>query len=186
VKSLTDLRSLLIFTAVVIAGSIVYFAYASATVTIGPERETFFSEVGEVFGEAGLWLMGVIYGRTLLKVLMGKGKMARRLLPNYDAPTAMGNFSKLLSLLNRTHNYVGIAAVAVIGLHIAMMGLPLNIWFFPAVLALVIWQALFGLFLSWRYSPAELKKFSYLVHAQFATGILIGVFALFGHLLVDN
>jgi len=53
------------------------------------------------------------------------------------------------------------------------------------VLALVIWQAIFGLFLTWRYTPVELKKFSYLVHAQFITGIALGVFTFFGHLLID-
>jgi hypothetical protein len=51
---------------------------------------------------------------------------------------------------------------------------------------LVIWQGSFGLFLTWRYSPAELKRLSYLVHAQFFTGITIGIFAFFGHLLIDN
>jgi hypothetical protein len=67
-----------------------------------------------------------------------------------------------------------------------MMGMPMHILFFPAVLALVIWQGLFGLFLSWRYTPAQLKKFSYLVHAQFVTGIMIGIFAFFGHILVES
>ena len=62
----------------------------------------------------------------------------------------------------------------------------MHILFFPAVLALVVWQGLFGLFLSWRYSPRELKKLAYLVHAQFLTGIMIGVFAYLGHLLIDD
>jgi len=72
--------------------------------------------------------------------------------------------------------------------HISMMGFPRHnhILFFPALLALVIWQGLFGLFLTWRYSPNELKKFSHVVHAQFITGIAIGVFAFFGHLLIDD
>jgi hypothetical protein len=82
--------------------------------------------------------------------------------------------------------YFGISTVVVILLHVALMGIPMHILFFPAVLGLVIWQGLFGLFISWRYSPKELKKFSYLVHAQLFTGILIGVFAYFGHLLIDD
>jgi len=57
---------------------------------------------------------------------------------------------------------------------------------FPAVLALVVWQGFFGMFLTWRYSPKELKKFSCLFHAQFLTGIMIGIFAYFGHLLLDD
>jgi hypothetical protein len=79
-----------------------------------------------------------------------------------------------------------VAAVAIILLHIVMMGIPMEIFFFQAVLVLVVWQGLFGLFLTWRYSPKELKKFSYLVHAQFMTGIALGLFSYFGHLLIDS
>lgn len=86
--------------------------------------------------------------------------------------------------MNRTHIYFGIAAIAVILLHISLMGFSRysHILFFPALLALVIWQGLFGLFLTWRYTPDELKKFSHLVHAQFVTGIAIGVFAFWAHI----
>ena len=66
------------------------------------------------------------------------------------------------------------------------MGMPKHILYFPAVLGLVVWQGAFGLFISWRYTPKELKKFSYLVHAQLFTGILIGVFAYLGHVFIDS
>lgn len=65
------------------------------------------------------------------------------------------------------------------------MGLHAEIWFFPAVLVLVLWQMSFGLILSWRGTPQDLKRWSYMVHAQLITGVAIGVFAFFGHLLVD-
>ena len=68
------------------------------------------------------------------------------------------------AFLDRTHVYVGIAAVAVILLHIGLMGVPMEILFFPAVLVLVVWQGLFGLFLTWKYSPKELKKFHAKIH----------------------
>lgn len=180
------LKRILSFTAIVFVISLVYFIYAYLAYPKVPERETFLTEMGEGFGEFGLWLLLFIYGRTLLKILIGKGKIAHRLLPDYRPTSDLPLFEKLLVFLNRTHVYVGITTVAVILLHIAMMGVPMRILFFPAVLALVIWQGLFGLFLSWRYSPVELKKFSYLVHAQFVTGIMIGIFALFGHLLIDD
>ena len=180
------IKGILIYTAIVLLVSVIYFVYAYSVYPSIPERETFLSELGEGFGEVGMWALLFIYARTLLKILLGKGALSRRLLPDYNAPIEITLFNRLLNILNRTHVYVGIATVAVILLHIAMMGLPLHILFFPAVLALVIWQAVFGLFLSWRYSPKELKKFSYLVHAQFATGIMIGVFAYFGHLLIDD
>jgi hypothetical protein len=150
------------------------------------ENETFLSEIGEGFGEIGLWLLLFIYARTLIKLLLDKGAISKRMLPEYSPPIDPKQFNKLIHYLDRTHIYFGICAVAIILLHIALMGIPMNILFFPAVLFLVIWQGLFGMFISWRYSPKELKKFSYLVHAQLFTGIMIGVFAYFGHLLIDD
>lgn len=181
-----SIKGVLIYTAIVVFASVVYFVYAYTLYPPIPERETFLSEIGEGLGELGLWALLFIYARTLLKLLMGKGALAKRLLPDYSPPAAASMLQQLLGFLNRTHVYVGIATVAIILLHIALMGMPMEILFFPAVLALVVWQGLFGLFLTWRYSPKELKKFSYLVHAQFLTGIMIGVFALFGHLLIDS
>lgn len=180
-----SIKGIFVYTAIVLSVSVAYYIYAYTVYPPIPERETFLSEIGEGFGEIGLWALLFIYGRTVLKLSMGKGKFAKRLLPDYSAPAAASVLNQLLGYLNRTHVYVGIATVAVILLHIVLMGVPMDILFFPAVLALVVWQGLFGLFLTWRYSPKELKKFSYLVHAQFVTGIMIGVFAYFGHLLID-
>lgn len=181
-----SIKGILIYTASVLIASALYFGYAYTVYPTPPERETFLSEIGEGLGEVGLWALLFIYARTLLKLVMGKGPLAKRLLPDYSAPVAASLFQQLLGFLDRTHVYVGIATVAIILLHIAMMGIPMQILFFPAVLALVIWQGVFGLFLTWRYTPQELKKLSYLVHAQFLTGIMIGIFAYFGHLLIDN
>ena len=181
-----DFKVVLIYTAVILIVSVAYFIYVYFVYPPIPERETFLSEIGEGFGEVGLWLLLFIYSRTLLKVILGKGAIANRLLPDYHPSPELPMINQLLGLLNRIHVYVGITAVAVILLHIAMMGISMKILFFPAVLALVVWQGLFGLFLNWRYTPAQLKKFSYLVHAQFITGIMIGIFAYFGHMLIDD
>jgi len=178
-------KNILIYTGIVLAVSVAYFIYAYVVYPPVAERDTFLSEVGEGFGEIGLWVLLFIYARTVLKLLLGKGKFAKRLLPDYTPPVNASVFQQLLVFLDKTHIYVGIVAVAVILLHIALMGVPMEILFFPAVLALVIWQGLFGLFLTWKYSPKELKKLSYLVHAQFLTGIMLGVFSYFGHLLID-
>ena len=180
------IRGVLIYTAVVFAISAVYFIYAYSVYPTVPERETFLSEIGEELGNIGLFGLLLIYGRSVLKLVLGKGRIAQRLLPDYSSKLQISLFNRLLSLLNHSHIYVGIATVAIILLHIGLMGIPMRILFFPAVLLLVIWQAVFGLFLSWRYSPRELKNFSYLVHAQFLTGIMIGIFAWFGHLLIDD
>jgi hypothetical protein len=184
-KSIIKIQGILIYTGVVSIISVGYFAYAYFAYPPIPENETFLSEIGEGLGEIGLWALLFIYARTLLKLIMVKGSMAQRILPDYSPPVTASLLQQLLGFLDRTHIYVGIATVAVILLHIGLSGIPMQILFFPAVLILVIWQGMFGLFLSWRYSPAELKKFAYLVHAQFVTGIMIGIFAYFGHLLID-
>jgi hypothetical protein len=181
-----SIRGILIYTGIVLFVSILYFLYAYTLYPAIPERETYLSEIGEGFGEVGLWALLFVYARTVLKLVMGKGTLAKRILPEYSPPAAASTLRQLLAFLDRTHVYVGIATVAIILLHIAFMGLPMQILFFPAALALVVWQGLFGLFLTWRYSPKELKRFAYLVHAQFLTGIMIGIFAYFGHLLIED
>ncbi len=181
-----ELRKILIFTAVTVVLSIAYFIYISFRYPPLPEHETFLSELGEELGEIGLWLLLFIYLRTALKLALGKGALSRRILPEYSAPVDADIFQRLIRILDRTHIYFGIAAVAVILLHIALMDIPMHILFFPAVLILVIWQGVFGMFLSWRFTPKEMKKFSYLVHAQLFTGIMIGVFAYLGHIFIDD
>ncbi len=182
----TGLKKVLIFAFGISVLSIAYYLYALFVYPPVEEKETFLSEIGEELGEVGLWLLLFIYARTLIKLLLGKGALSRRLLPDYASPIDdINGINKIIRYLDRTHIYFGISALAIIILHIALTGIPMHILFFPAVLALVIWQGLFGLFISWRYTPKELKKFSYLVHAQLFTGIMIGVFAYLGHVLID-
>jgi hypothetical protein len=179
-------KGILIYTALVLFASIAYFVYAKMVYPPVTERETVLSEIGEGFGVIGLWALLFIYSRTVLKLAIRKTTFTKRLLPDNSPSDAASIFQKLLGFLNRTHVYAGIATIAIILLHIALMGMSMKILFFPAILALVVWQGLFGMFLTWRYSPKELMKFSYLVHAQFLTGIMIGIFAYFGHLLIDD
>lgn len=181
-----ELKKIIIFTAIVLGVSVIYYFYAFSIYPPTPERETFLSELGEGFGEVGLWLMYFIYARTLLKLMLGKGALAKRILPDFNSPIDASLFQKVIRYLDRTHIYFGIAAVAIILLHIVLSGMPMHILFFPAVLALVIWQGAFGLFISWKYTPKEMKKMSYLVHAQLFTGIMIGIFAYFGHVFIDD
>ena len=181
-----SIKGVLIYTAIVLLASILYFLYAYTVYPPTPERETFLTEIGEVFGELALWALIFIYARTVLKLAISKNPFVKRLLPDFSPPKDRSILQRLLGFLNRTHVYVGIATIAIILVHIALVGMSMKILFFPAVLALVVWQGLFGMFLTWKYSPKELKKFSYLVHAQFLTGIMIGIFAYFGHLLIDD
>ena len=187
-QSRKNIRAILIYATIVFLSSLIYFIYAFSVHPIPEERETFLTEIGETFGKIGLGLLSFIYFRTFMKLVLGQGKLAQRLLPDYHSPIHSSVLNRLLTWMNRTHVYFGIAAVAVILLHISLMDFSRysHILFFPALLTLVIWQGLFGLFLTWRYSPAELKKFSHVVHAQFVTGIAIGIFAFFGHILIDD
>jgi hypothetical protein len=186
-KSLSkELKRTLVFTAAVSMISIAYYLYALLSYPPVKESETFLSEVGEGFGEVGLWLLVFIYFRTVIKLLLGKGPISKRLLPEYSPPIDPKYFHRFIHFLDRTHIYVGVSAVAIILLHIVLMGMPMKILFFPAVLFLVIWQGVFGMFISWRYAPEKLKEFSYLVHAQLFTGIMIGIFAYLGHVLIDD
>ena len=162
------LQRLALFTAGVMAVSVAYYLYAYFHYTPVKESETFLAEIGEAFGELGLWLLCFIYLRTAAKLTLGKGAIARRLLPDYSPAVNLSPLAQAIRFLDRTHIYVGITAVAAILLHIALMGVPMEI-----------------LFITWRYTPTQIRKFSYLVHAQLFTGVMIGIFAYLGHLLID-
>ena len=179
-------KKIVIFTIIVVIVSTGYFIYAQSAYPPTPERETFLTELGESIGEVSLWLLVFIYFRTALKLFLGKGAIAKRLLPEYTAPIDASLFKKAMFFLDRTHVYFGVASVAIILLHIVLMGMPLTNLFFFAVVVLVAWQAFFGMFISWRHTPKELRKASYLVHAQLFTGIMLGIFAFMGHVFVDN
>ncbi len=181
-----SLRRLLIYTTGVFTVSVAYFAYAFFQIPQPAERETFLSEIGESFGEIALWALGFIYLRTLLKLLMGRGPLSKRLLPDYSPLPSAPALVRFIAFLDKTHVHVGIASVAIILLHTVLMGMPMSNLFFPAVIALVIWQMVFGMIIRWRTGPRDIKKFSYSVHAQLITGVMMGVFAYFGHMLVDG
>lgn len=180
------IKRILVFTTLIFIISIAYYIYALSFYGPVEEKETFLSEIGESFGELGMWLLLFIYMRTFLKLVLGKGPIAKRLLPEYSVPIESKLVDRLIYFLDKTHIYFGIIAVAVLLLHIVLMGIPMHILFFPALLVLIIWQGVFGLFISWQYTPNKVKRFSYLVHAQLFTGIMIGIFAYFGHILIES
>jgi hypothetical protein len=79
------LKSVFIFTANVFLLSFGYFLWIYQHQPEGHERETFLSEIGEFFGTLGIWVLVIIYGRSLLKLAIGKGGLAQRLVPDeYD------------------------------------------------------------------------------------------------------
>lgn len=179
------LRNLLWYSAAIFMLSSCYWVYSVWQVPASEKPETFLSEVGEAFGTLSLWAIVFIYARTALKLLIGKGKLSERLIPEIAHDATHSIWRSALRFLNKTHVHIGIATLALFVLHIAFTGFELSNLFFVAVLVLIVWQGLFGFFLRWKYSSADLKKYSYLVHAQFASGITIGIFGWFGHLLID-
>ncbi len=181
-----QLKHIIIFTFIISILSVAYFVYLQFNYPPIPENETFLSELGEWFGEIALWLIIFIYTRTILRLFLGKGALSRRLIPNHTPDIEFTFINKTLSWLDSTHIYFGISAVAIILIHIALLGIPMEILFFPAVLFLVVWQGVFGAFISWKRTSISITKFSYMVHAQLFTGITLGIFAYLGHLAIDK
>ncbi len=180
------IRKLIGFTCAIFVVAVAYYLYVLNVHPPSPERETFLSEIGEGIGEISLWVFIAIYVRTVAKIVFGKGPFSRRLLPDYTAPAAGSLAQRAFVFMDRTHFFLGIAAIIATLLHIGLLGLHAEILFFPVVLALVLWQGSFGFFISWKRTPKDLKRWSYYVHAQLITGIAIGIFAYFGHLLLDD
>ncbi|MDA8160498.1 MAG: hypothetical protein M0T76_07240 [Desulfobacteraceae bacterium] len=172
------------FALVVTGGSFLVFLYLywhrGPVIGIhGPRKE-----LAEDFGLTGLAAMILIYGRSLLKLLLNEGALLQRLVPQERYEASRSRLRQALIWLNRSHRYVGAAAVAIFPCHALLMGTARWNPFLVLVLALIAWQGAFGFMLTLRFPPAQLKRYSYLVHAQLFTGVMIGVFAGFGHLLV--
>lgn len=179
-------QGVLPFTIVVTILSALLYLYLSLGRTPLPEAEGFRKELGEWLGGAGGYALGLIYGRSLLKLAVNGGSLLQRFIPgDYQALSAsLGQ--RLLTLLNRTHKHVGAAAVGLLLSHALLTGTARWNLFLEMLLVLLVWQGLFGLFLVVRFPPASLKRYGYLVHAQLFSGVMIGIFAGFGHLLVGD
>jgi preprotein translocase subunit YajC len=179
-------KGLVIFAVCTFLVSFVYFLSIYSPHAVHTEHETWLSEIGEGFGVVGLWGLLVIYGRTIFKLALHRGKMLQRFVPDDLFDPAMSLGRKILYFLTRTHPFVGVAVIAAIFLHASLVKIPRPNLFFTLILILLFWQGVFGFFLIFRYPLKQLKRYSYLVHAQLFTGIMIGILALFGHLLVGD
>ena len=141
--------------------------------------------LGRWIGLTGLTLFIVIYGRSALKRLLrvqAPWQSLARL--GLDPAQSKARGAKTLSLLNRSHPYVGAAAVCLIYLHCYAISnfyklLPLRI-----VLVLLAWQGFLGLAMKVPWTPAPLKRKAMLLHAQVITGGLLLIFAGIGHYLM--
>ena len=184
---MTQIKRLLIFTAImtVFCGGYVLFAPWQRPL---PDH-TWRHEGGELLGSTVVWLFVVLYGRTTLKILLRQGPMLDRLLPEGIWNNALPGLKGVLPFLNKTHAYVGAAAVLLVFGHALIEGLQQANLLMQIVLALVVWQFGFGMFLLSRYQVVfvqKMKRYSYMAHSQLYTGIALGVCVLFGHVLFTD
>lgn len=179
-------KRLIIFAAVLslLAGGYVLFAAPASHQDLPHWRK----ELGEFAGGTLGWAFAIIYGRTMLKIILRKGPLLQRVLPESSRGEITSYGKKLLSFLNTTHPYLGIISVVLLFSHAYLVGLDQANALLKTIFILALWQFCFGLFLLSRYQIVFLnkaKRYGYMAHSQLYTGIAIGILALFGHLLVD-
>lgn len=180
-----QIRQLVGFSLGVGIPSLLLFSYLAWTREVQPVPEDLRHQIGQGFGVAGLYAMLLLYGRSLLKLVLASEPLLARLLPGESIRLRSVSLAgKLLTLLNRTHRYLGGAAVVALTCHALLMGPARWNLFLVLVLALILWQGSFGLVLAVRAFFPGLKRFGYQVHAQLYSGVMIGIFAGLGHLLV--
>lgn len=183
----TDVRQgLLPFTIIVALLSLLLFTYLYLGRSPVAEAEGLLEEVAEVLGVAGGYALAVIYIRSVLKIAINEGDLLQRFIPADYQELSASLGQRALHLLNRTHRLVGAAAAGLLISHAFLVGTARWNLFLDMLLALLIWQALFGIFLVVRFPPAALRRYGYLVHAQLFSGVMIGIFAGFGHLLAGD
>lgn len=183
-KRINATQGLVPFSIIVFGISSLLFLYLYLERVPVAETGGFRKDIAEVLGTLGLWSLGIIYGRSILKVALNEGTFLQRIIPDEYSDLSQSASQKLLSFLNRTHKYVGATAIVFITGHALLMGTVRWNLFLMSVLCLLAWQGIFGLFLVIRVPVSPLKRYGRLVHAQFFTGVMIAVFATFGHLLV--
>lgn len=177
-------QGLLPFTIIVTFLSLLLYIYLYLGRGPDIEVEGFRKELAEVFGGIGGYALALVYGRSILKMVVNDGTLLQRFIPEDYHALSASTSKRLLSFLNRTHKHVGAAAVGMLLSHATLSANAKWNLFLEMLLFLIAWQGLFGLFLVVRIPPAALKRYGYLVHAQLFSGITIGIFAIFGHLLV--
>ena len=149
------------------------------------DSDTFNSEFGDFLGIIGLTALVLVYSRTILKITVQKGALSKRLQPLEERGVKIESFmKKTLRFSNTIHPYLGVIAVVAIFLHCYFTSSFMNNLLLQGALILIGWQGLFGLLLKFRFAPPFLRRNSYLVHAQFFTGILLLILAGLGHLLL--
>lgn len=178
-------KGLLRFSLIVGTLSLAYFVYFTLRYgqIAGPKSP--WHEAGEFFGSVGAYALVGLYGRSLLKILLSPQNSPRWCQPLFAAEGIKKYGQRVVQFLNRTHYHLGIASIAILLLHAVMEGVGRFNPFLIMVLILLAWQGIFGMLILTKFLPPSLKRPAYPAHAQLFSGIMILIFAAFGHLLVD-
>ena len=178
---------LFLFTLVTLAFALWYVSWVTSAGGFTYVRNrTPLGMLGRSFGFFGFLTMGLVYGRSVLKFIVRQDSLWKSLEPlGLGESLDLKKFStRILILLNKTHAYFGMLSVILIFTHCYLAGSYLNNLLLQVVLILMTVEMVSGLFLKLRYSPAQLKQKSYLIHRQFVLGAILIIFTLFGHLIL--
>jgi hypothetical protein len=180
--------SLIIFTLIALVFSFGYIEFVALQGGLASAKNnTIFGEFGSMLGTFGFFALALVYARSVLKIIVCSDSLWKRLEPiSFEDYNLKKISTKVLVFLNKTHAYFGVIAVALIFVHCFLTGSYQDNLLLQIVLALMMLEAASGFVLKLKYSPAQLKQKSYLIHRQFLIGILLVLFAFFGHLILGD
>lgn len=164
----------------------VYYSYIQSSGGIANvDRHSWLGQLGKNLGTLGFLALALVYGRTILKLIVREDSFWKRLEPfHMDYSQVKTLLGKILFYLNKTHAYLGVVSISLIFAHCYFTpGYLDNILLF-LILILMAMQGISGLLLEVRYPLPEIKRESYLFHSQIVVGALIFFLAILGHLLV--
>jgi len=140
-------------------------------------------DLAEGLGVTGLISLILIYSRSLLKISLDNSALLSSFISESAYKNTIALLKKLLKPLNQVHRYIGTVSVIIFPIHALLMGI--NRWnpFLIMVLGVFAWQGFFGFLLVSSVKSPWIKRYSRIFHAQLFTGVMIAIFAGFGHLL---
>lgn len=179
---------LIFFSILTLVFSIWYALYVSSNGGIEYEgSETLLGSFGNMLGQLGFFALALVYGRSVLKLLIGQASFWKRLEPiNLEILDLKKYSVKILVVLNKTHSYLGVLAIALIFLHCYLIGSYQDNLLLQLVLVLMAVEGVSGFAIKLKYAPAQLRQKSYLVHRQFTIGVMILILAGLGHLILGD
>ena len=147
-------------------------------------KNSLLNEFGKFMGVVGFFSLVVVYGRSVLKIMIARDYFWKKLSASgIDSLKVKNLFGKLLVFLTRTHAYFGTLAISTIFLHCYFTYSLRDNVLLISILFLMLFEGITGIILQFWNSP-KIKIKSYLMHSQLFVGFLILFLALFGHALL--